>query len=182
MDKMKFNNTEIKGVILVENLAFTDNRGKFVKMYQQSIFNNKLNIELKEHFFSVSNAGVIRGMHFQTPPFSQEKFIYVPSGRIMDIVLDLRVGSETYGKYMTIELSSENNKSLFIPKGCAHGFQSLQDGTVTVYIQSEEYKPECDTGINPLSLGINWPVPEFIISEKDKNFVSLTEFQSPFRD
>lgn len=180
---MKFIKTGLEGVVLIENLAFKDNRGMFVKMYQQSVFNNHgINLEIREHFFSVSDAGVIRGMHFQTPPFSQEKFVYVPQGKIIDIVLDLRVNSETYGKHLTFELSEENNKALYIPKGCAHGFQSLLGGTITVYIQSEEYKPECDTGINPLSLGIEWPIPEFVISEKDKSFVSLTSFQSPFRD
>jgi dTDP-4-dehydrorhamnose 3,5-epimerase len=180
---MKFNKTSIQGVTLLENIAFKDHRGMFVKMYQQSIFNNNgIDLELKEHFFSVSDIGVIRGMHFQAPPYAQEKFVYVPAGKIIDVILDLRVSSETYGKFITVELSGSNNNAVFIPKGCAHGFQSLEKGTITVYMQSAEYNPECDTGINPLLLGINWPVQDFIISEKDKNFTSLESFQSPFRD
>lgn len=181
MDKMKFNETEIPGVFLIENLAFTDNRGEFVKIYQESIFKrNGLHFNLSEHFFSISAKGVIRGLHFQSPPFTQEKLIYVPKGKIFDVIVDLRLNSSTYGKYVTVTLSSENHHSVFIPCGCAHGFQSLQDDTITVYSQRSEFSPSSDGGINPLSMEIEWPLSDYIISDKDKNLPTYHLFQSPF--
>jgi dTDP-4-dehydrorhamnose 3,5-epimerase len=182
MDKMKYSETEIQGVFLIENLLFQDERGKFIKTYQKSIFNEMgLKFDLKESFFSISALGVIRGLHFQFPPFAQEKLVYVPKGRIMDIVLDIRVNSPSYNKYIVVELSEENGYSIYIPTGCAHGFQSLENDTITFYSQGAEYEPSADGGINPLSLGIEWPIKEYILSQKDRNFKHITDFESPFK-
>ena len=182
MDKMKYSETEIQGVFLIENLLFQDERGKFIKIYQKSIFNEMgLKFDLKESFFSISALGVIRGLHFQFPPFTQEKLVYVPKGRIMDIVLDIRVNSPSYNKHIVVELSEENGYSIYIPTGCAHGFQCLENDTITVYSQGAEYEPSADGGINPLSLDIEWPIKEYILSQKDRNFKHITDFESPFK-
>jgi dTDP-4-dehydrorhamnose 3,5-epimerase len=183
MDKMKFNATEIKGVFFIENFAFEDTRGKFVKIYQESIFKkNGMKLGIKEHFFSVSNSGVIRGLHFQAPPFAQEKLIYVPKGKIYDVILDIRTNSESFGRCISVELSEANNKAVFIPCGCAHGFQSLEDGSITVYSQGAEYHPSSDMGINPLSLEIKWPLKNYLVSDKDQNLPEYSFFQSPFEN
>ena len=182
MDKMKFIETEIQGVFLIQNLLFQDERGKFIKTFQRSIFNEMgLKFDQKENFFSVSALGVIRGLHFQYPPFAQEKLVYVPKGRIMDIVLDIRVDSPSYNKHIVVELSEKNYYSIYIPAGCAHGFQSLENDTVTIYSQGTEYEASADGGINPLSLGIEWPIKEYILSQKDKKFIHISDFESPFK-
>jgi dTDP-4-dehydrorhamnose 3,5-epimerase len=178
---MKFLKTEIPGVILIENSAFTDIRGAFVKIFQKSIFESEgLKIDIKEHFFSVSDRGVIRGLHFQIPPYSQEKLVYAPKGSIIDVIVDLRSDSKSYGKYIMLELNETNNSAVFIPKGCAHGFQSLESGSTTIYSQGNEFNGASDKGINPFSLGIPWPLQDYIISDKDNNLPGFNLFQSPF--
>jgi dTDP-4-dehydrorhamnose 3,5-epimerase len=178
---MKFNKTEIHGVYLIENSPFTDNRGAFSKIYHKSSFQSEgIDFEIKEHFFSVSARGVIRGMHFQAPPFAQEKLVYVPKGRIVDVIADLRRNSPSYGKYIMIELSGTNNNSVFIPQGCAHGFQCLEDNTITVYSQGKEFDKSSDMGVNPFSFEIPWPLSDYIISDKDRSFIPFNLFQSPF--
>ena len=182
MDKMKFIETEIQGVFIIQNLLFQDERGKFIKTFQRSLFTEMgIKFDLKENFYSISALGVIRGLHFQSPPFAQKKLVYVPRGRIMDIVLDIRVNSPSYLKNIVVELSEENCCSINIPIGCAHGFQSLENKTITVYSQGAEYEPSADGGINPLSLNIEWPIKEYIISQKDKNYKHISDFESPFK-
>jgi len=178
---MNFIKTDFKNVYLVENKIIKDNRGEFQKLYQKSLFKQKeININIDEHFFSVSRKGVIRGIHFQLPPHAQSKLVYVLSGKIIDVVIDLRKNSKTFMQYLAIELSSDNRKAIFIPVGFAHGFQSLSDNTIIIYSQSEEFNCESDCGISPLSFDMDWPIGNYIISDKDKNLISLEDFDSPF--
>jgi dTDP-4-dehydrorhamnose 3,5-epimerase len=178
---MKFYDVKIPGVKIIENQIFKDERGKFVKHFQNSLFlNEKIEFNIDETFYSVSNKGVIRGMHFQEPPFTQKKLVFCPVGKIFDVILDLRVNSPTYRQFITVELSNLNSKAVFIPDGCAHGFQSLEDGSITVYAQSNEFNSLYDSGVSPLSLPINWPIEDFIISEKDKKLISYKSFKSRF--
>lgn len=178
---MNFINTGFEGVFLIESKILKDRRGEFQKLFQKSIYFKKgIDINIDEHFFSVSHKGVIRGMHFQLPPHGQEKLVYVLQGEILDAVVDLRPDSNTFKEVITVNLSSMAAKALFIPKGLAHGFQSLKDNTITVYLQSEEYNSESDSGISPLSINVDWPVKNYFISEKDKDLISLKKFESPF--
>ncbi len=178
---MKFISTKFEGVYLIENNLFKDNRGEFQKLFQNSLFRKQgLEINIDEHFFSVSQKGVVRGMHFQLPPYAQSKLIYVLLGKVVDVIVDLRKNSKTFKQSMAVVLSSENRKAIYIPKGFAHGFQSLEDNSIMVYSQSEEFHSESDFGINPFSLEMDWPIKEHIISNKDKNLIQLSEFNSPF--
>jgi len=178
---MKIIDTQINGLkILVPNV-FEDKRGKFVKTFNDTFFQeHDLNIEIKETYYSLSNKNVIRGMHFQSPPDDHIKLVYVPHGKILDVVLDIRKDSLTYGKYFSIELSSENSKILIIPKGLAHGFKSLADDTNVTYMQTTTYSPNCDHGIRFDSFGFNWKVQDPELSERDIAFETFTKFQTPF--
>lgn len=178
---MNFLSTNFEGVYLIENKILKDNRGEFQKLFQKSLFMEKgLEINIDEHFFSVSQRGVIRGMHFQLPPHAQSKLVYVLIGKIIDVIIDIRKNSKTFMQYLAIELSSDNRKAFFIPEGFAHGFQSLEENTVMVYSQSEEFNCKSDCGISPLSFNMDWPIENCIISDKDKNLISLEDFESPF--
>lgn len=169
--------TNIKGAFIIENNFFCDDRGKFLKLYNNEIFEKfNLNTEFKESYFSISNKDVIRGMHFQIPPFEHEKLVSVISGKILDVIIDLRKDSKTYGKYFEILLSSENTKSIYIPKGVAHGFKSLEDNTIVLYSVTSVYNKECDYGIKYDSFNFNWNVKDPILSNRDKNFEILEKF------
>ena len=179
---MEIKNTSIKDLYLIKNDFFFDKRGSFFKAFNFDIFKKYgLNIDIKESFYSKSNKNVIRGMHFQIPPKDCSKLIYVSSGKIIDVVLDLRKNSETYKKFFLQELSDENRISLYVPEGFAHGFMSLEDNTITNYIQSNVYDKNSDCGIKWNSFGYNWNNIELpIISEKDSTLIDLDDFNSPF--
>ncbi|MBN1469621.1 MAG: dTDP-4-dehydrorhamnose 3,5-epimerase family protein [Fusobacteriaceae bacterium] len=180
---MKIIATEIIGVYIVENFHAKDNRGSFTKTFHRNFFNdNNLCCEFSESYFSINNKNVIRGMHFQLPPYDHEKLVYVPKGKILDVVLDLRKNSKTYGKAISVELSSENFQSIYIPKGCAHGFKSLEDDTITVYNVATVYNQENDFGLHYNSFGFDWEIEKVIISERDSNFISFNQFKekNPF--
>lgn len=178
---MTFLETEISGVYIIETQTHTDERGVFVKIFHKGEFKNKkLNINFRESFYSISKKNVIRGMHFHLPPKDHSKLIYVTNGAILDVVLDLRNGSPTYGKYISRELSEMNNRMIFIPRGCAHGFLSLKDNTCTVYLQSSTYSKEHDTGICYDSFNMDWKTKNPIVSDRDKKFIALEDFISPF--
>ncbi|QZE13860.1 dTDP-4-dehydrorhamnose 3,5-epimerase family protein [Halosquirtibacter laminarini] len=179
---MKLNKTSIDGLLLIENFQAEDNRGAFVKTFNRDDFsNNSLNVEWKESYFSISHKGTIRGMHFQNPPHDHEKLVYVAKGAIIDVVLDLRSDSNTFSQYEIFELNDRNRYSLYIPKGLAHGFMSLEDGTITVYNVSTVYAPESDNGILYNSFGYDWNgITKPIISERDLKFQPFTKFKSPF--
>lgn len=165
---MTIEKTHLEGVFIINNFNAFDDRGMFVKTFNKSNFQDlNLDFEIRESYFSVSKKNVIRGMHFQLPPHGHEKLVYVPQGAILDVVIDLRKNSNTYGKYISLELSDQNKKSIFIPKGLAHGFKSLEDNTITVYNVSAEYNPAADTGISYDSFGFDWQIEKPIISDRD---------------
>ncbi|MFA6587796.1 MAG: dTDP-4-dehydrorhamnose 3,5-epimerase [Patescibacteria group bacterium] len=178
---MKIIQTQLNEVYIIEADAFPDDRGIFVKIYNQEIFNeHKLNFQPKETYYSFSKKNVIRGMHFQTPPADHTKLVYVTQGKILDVILDIRVGSPNYGKYITIELSAENHKAIYIPSGFAHGFLSLQENSCVIYSQTAVYSPENDNGININSFGMQWGIENPIVSKRDQNFQNFKDFKSSF--
>jgi dTDP-4-dehydrorhamnose 3,5-epimerase len=180
---MKLEETTLEGVYIINNFNAIDNRGLFAKTFNKIFFNeNNLDFEIRESYYSISNKNVIRGMHFQLPPNDHEKLVYVPKGSIIDVVIDLRKESKTFKQFISVELSDENKKSIFIPKGLAHGFKSLKNDTITVYNVSTEYDEKSDQGITYNSFGYNWNIKNPLLSERDKTFLSLNDFltNNPF--
>lgn len=173
--------TACAGLFVIKPRVFTDPRGSFVKTYHENLF-----LELgicftpREEFFSVSAKNVLRGMHFQLPPAAHAKLVYCATGRILDVVLDMRADSPTRGQAVSRELSATNREMFFIPPGFAHGFLSLDDDTLTVYKTDFVYAPAQDTGVAWNSFGFNWPVAQPIVSERDSKFPAWSDFQSPF--
>jgi len=178
---MKIVDLELNDLKLLEPKSHKDIRGKFVKIFNDDFFKqNGLNIKIAETYYSVSHNNVIRGMHFQTPPHDHVKMVYVPYGRILDVVLDIRKESPTYNKYLSIEISDDNGYLLIVPKGFAHGFKSLCDDTIVTYMQTSCYAPKNDTGIRYNSFGFDWECKNPKLSERDQNFQLLSDFDSPF--
>ncbi len=178
---MKIIDTHIEGLKILRPKVIKDSRGKFIKIFNNDFFKKfNLNIEIKETYYSLSHKNVIRGMHFQTPPYGHTKIVYVPYGKVVDVVLDLRKDSPTYGKHFSMELSSDNAKILIIPKGLAHGFKSLQDNTNVTYMQTTTYAPDNDKGIKIDSFGFDWECKKPKLSDRDSSFQSLNEFKTPF--
>ena len=174
---MKVERTEIEGVYIITNFNAKDSRGLFVKAFNKNAFNeNNLDFEIRESYYSISNKNVIRGMHFQLHPYDHEKLVYVSKGSILDVVVDLRKKSKTYKQHISIKLSEENKKSIFITKGLAHGFKSLEDNTITNYSVSTEYNSSADTGIHFNSFGFNWQNENPIISVRDDSFDTLNDY------
>lgn len=173
--------TEIKGLKIIKNFYASDERGSFTKLYNNDMFDKLgLEFECKEQYYSVSGKDVIRGMHFQTPPHDHHKIVHVIKGSVIDVVLDLRKASETYGMARSFLLDEKDPCSLYIPKGFAHGFRSLEDGTVMLYNVSTGYAKESDQGIKWDTIGFDWGIADPIISARDGSFISLSEFVSPF--
>lgn len=180
---MTIEKTELEGVYIIDNFVAKDERGTFVKTFNQKEFkDNELEFEIRESYFSISQKDVIRGMHFQMPPNHHQKLVYVAQGSIIDVIVDLRVNSKTYKKSISVELSSKNRKSIFIPKGLAHGFKSMEDNTITVYNVATEYDLKSDQGIKFDSFGFDWQTDEVIMSSRDKEFMTLDRFceNNPF--
>ncbi len=178
---MKKRETKIDGVYLVKNIVHEDERGSFSKIFNEDLFRNLgLNNEFKENFYSTSKKDVIRGMHFQLPPHDHDKLVYVLSGSIIDVVLDLRKNSLTYGSCDSFTIHGGLRDSVFIPKGCAHGFLSLQDETTVGYLTSSCYNPESDSGICWDSIPYDWGLENPVVSERDSKLIELTKFDSPF--
>lgn len=178
---MRVEKTFIKGVYILTGYKANDNRGEFLKIFNKSDFENEsIDLNIKESYYSISNKDVIRGMHFQTPPYEHNKFVTVVRGSIIDVVLDLRKESRTYGKSISIKISEGENKGIYIPIGCAHGFKALEDNTITLYNVSTEYSKENDSGVRYDSFGFEWDAINPIISERDLSFEVFEEFNSPF--
>lgn len=178
---MRIEKTGLEGIVVLQPNIFQDQRGTFVKTFHSEMFaESGLETNFKESFYSHSKKNVIRGMHFQLPPFEHTKLVYVPYGKIMDVVVDIRKKSATYGKFIAEEISHPNGKSILIPPGFAHGFISLSDNSVVVYATSTIHHPEADSGIRWDSFGYDWGIYEPIISMRDKSFIKLSEFRSPF--
>lgn len=180
----EFINTEIKGVVLIKPRIFEDPRGFFMETYKKSEF---LSAGITEEFIqdnhSKSVKGVLRGIHFQKEPYGQGKLVRCVSGKIFDVAVDLRINSETYGKWVGFELSDENKYMLFIPKGLGHGFLTLSDEAEIFYkVANSEYTPSHDSGViwNDSEIGIKWPLKEYeisapILSEKDSKLQKFCE-------
>lgn len=180
---MKLIKTEIEGVFIIENFHASDDRGSFTKTYHKEFFQkNELCTDFRESYFSVSKKNVIRGMHFQLPPHDHEKLVYVAKGEVIDVILDLRKESRTYGKAISIILNESNQRSVYIPKGLAHGFKSIQDNTIMIYNVSTVYNNKSDFGICYDSFNFNWEVESPIISDRDKALITFEEFKdsNPF--
>lgn len=173
--------TPLEGCFELKPVVRADVRGSFIKTFHEPSFKELgLITDFKEEFHTISFKDVIRGMHFQLPPEEHIKLVYCAEGKVMDVVLDLRKNSSTYGKFHIVELDSSKGNSLYIPIGLAHGFQVLADRSVVIYRTSTIFSAKCDTGILWSSCGIPWTCKNPILSEKDKNLPTLAEFESPF--
>ena len=177
--------TAIDGVVILEPRIFKDPRGYFFESFSQREFDEKVGpVRFVQDNESMSSNGVMRGLHFQRPPFTQSKLVRCVKGAVLDVAVDIRKGSPTYGQHVAVELTEENHKQFFIPKGFAHGFAVLSETAVFQYKCDEFYHPEADGGISILdeSLGIDWKIPteEALLSEKDTKHPLLKEFDSPF--
>lgn len=178
---MKIIETEFQGVYIIENFYQFDIRGNFVKLYNQDAFREMgLDIELREIYYSTSQKDVIRGMHFQLPPYEHDKIVHVIKGNVTDVLVDLRKKSPHFKKVLEIHLTGNKPRSVFIPKGIAHGFKCMENNTVMLYQVTSGYQRSHDTGIAWNSIGYDWNITDPIISERDTNFISLKEFESPF--
>jgi dTDP-4-dehydrorhamnose 3,5-epimerase len=172
---------EMPGVQVMEPLVVPDIRGRFVKIYHQKSFKDfGLEYQFKESFYTVSKKNVIRGMHYQLPPRDSIKTIFVTKGAILDVVLDIRKGSPTFGNHLFFELSEKNHRMIYIPAGCAHGFLSMLNDSCVMYSHTEMYDKECEKGIHFDSFGMNWGVNQPIVSDRDSNFILFKNFESPF--
>ena len=181
LNKMEIVDTNIQGLKILSSKIFKDDRGKFIKIFTKNPFaENGLDINIKEIYYSISHKNVIRGMHFQIPPFDHIKLVHVLAGRIVDVVLDIRKNSPTYGKFFSCELSSNDAKVIIIPKGLAHGFKSMEDNTVVIYMQTSCYSPDHDYGIRYDSFGFDWECDNPIISDRDLKFPKFNEFITQF--
>lgn len=173
--------TKLKGCFKIIPRRFSDHRGTSVKPFHMDEF-IKLGLQynFEEDLIVTSYKNVLRGMHFQNPPYAQGKLVYCIKGNIMDVVIDIRNGSSTYGKHEVFSLTGSNNNIIYIPEGFAHGYLSLDDDSIVMYKMLSVYKPEFESGIRWDSLGINWGFENPIISERDMNFVPFEKFDSKF--
>lgn len=177
--------TSIDGVVILEPKVFRDARGYFFESFSQREFEeNVRKINFVQDNESMSSYGVMRGLHFQRPPFTQSKLVRCVKGRVLDVAVDIRKGSPTYGQHVAVELSEWNHRQFFVPRGFAHGFSVLSKVAVFQYKCDNFYAPEADGGISikDETLGIDWQIPmeEAILSEKDIKHACLKNFDSPF--
>ena len=178
--------TDIEGVLIIEPKVFGDARGYFLESFNAKEFAEKtgLNINFVQDNESLSSYGVMRGLHFQNPPYTQSKLVRCVKGAVLDVAVDIRKGSPTYGKYVAVELTEDNHRQFFVPRGFAHGFAVLSETAVFQYKCDNFYAPQADGGISILdnSLGIEWKIPtdKAMLSDKDTKHALLKDFDSPF--
>lgn len=177
--------TDIEGVVLIEPRVFTDPRGYFFESFSQREFEQKVRkVNFVQDNESMSSYGVMRGLHFQRPPYTQSKLVRCVKGCVLDVAVDIRKGSPTYGQHVAVELSQENKRMLFIPRGFAHGFSVLSETAVFQYKCDNFYTPSADGGVSIVddSLGIDWKIDmdKAILSQKDTLHPQLADFDSPF--
>ena len=182
---MEIIKTTIEGLVIIEPRIFKDARGYFFESFSQKEFDEKvMPIRFVQDNESMSSYGVMRGFHFQRPPFTQSKLVRCVKGRVLDVAVDIRKGSPTYGQHVAIELNEDNHRQVFIPRGFAHGFAVLSETAIFQYKCDNFYAPEADGGISIMdeSLGIDWQIPteKAILSEKDIKHLCLKDFDSPF--
>ena len=181
---MEVKKTKINGVFLLKPQIFEDNRGYFFESFNANKFNEAtdLNVQFVQDNQSLSSKNVLRGLHFQHPPFAQSKLVSVIKGEVLDVVVDIRKDSETYGEYLAEYLSEENHHQLYIPEGMAHGFLTLKNHTIFSYKCSNYYHKDSEDGIiwNDSNLKIDWKIKKPLVSEKDQLAQNFTSFVSPF--
>ena len=187
---MEITKTDIEGVLIIEPRVFNDSRGYFFESFSQREFDEKAvpligyPVNFVQDNESKSSYGVMRGLHYQRPPYAQSKLVRCVRGSVLDVAVDIRKGSPTYGKHVAALLTEENHRQIFIPKGFAHGFVVLSDTAVFQYKCDEFYHPEAEAGISILdpSLGIDWKIniEDAILSEKDKVRANLSETAADF--
>ena len=176
---MKVTETYLKGCFIVEPQVFGDERGNFFEVFNKKIFEEKTGVEIDfvQDNQSISQRGVLRGLHIQKGEFAQAKLVRVVKGKVLDVAVDFRKDSPTFGKHFSIELSEENNKQLFVPRGFLHGFSTLEDNTIFSYKCDNYYQPDAEDGViyNDEDLNIDWGIPldEVILSIKDKIFLKM---------
>ena len=177
--------TAIDGVVIIEPKVFKDQRGYFFESFSQREFEAKVRkINFVQDNESMSSYGVMRGLHFQRPPYTQSKLVRCVRGKVLDVAVDIRKGSPTYGQHVAVELSEDNHRQFFVPRGFAHGFAVLSDTAIFQYKCDNFYAPQADGGISikDESLRIDWKIPTdmAILSEKDTLHSCLKDFDSPF--
>lgn len=177
--------TSIPGVVIIEPRLFKDDRGYFFESFSERDFNTQVReVKFVQDNESMSSYGVMRGLHFQRPPYTQSKLVRCVKGAVLDVAVDIRKGSPTYGQHVAVELTEENHRQFFVPRGFAHGFAVLSKTAIFQYKCDNFYHPEADGGISILddSLGIDWRIPtdHAILSEKDTKHPLLKDFDSPF--
>lgn len=180
---MEIEEKEIKGLIEIFPKVFGDQRGFFLETFNESRYNEVLkNVQFVQDNFSSSNKGVLRGLHFQKPPYSQGKLVQVITGSALDVAVDLRKDSDTYGQHVKVILSSEKRNQFWIPEGFAHGFLALEDNTIFSYKCTNYYNPQSEVTIlwNDRNLKIDWQIDNPIISPKDNEGVLFKDFDTPF--
>lgn len=182
---MKFVKTDISEVIIIEPTVFGDDRGYFLESYNKKAFEKNIgSVNFVQDNESKSSKGVLRGLHFQKPPFTQAKLVRCIKGEVLDVAVDIRMGSPTYGKHIVVKLTGENKKQLFVPRGFAHGFAVLSETAVFAYKVDNNYAPEYDGGIiwNDTDLQIDWNLSEneIKLSDKDSKLPTLASLDNPF--
>jgi dTDP-4-dehydrorhamnose 3,5-epimerase len=181
---MEFIETSLKDAYIINPKVFQDERGFFLEFYSEKTFKeNGIGAKFVQDNHSLSvKKGVLRGLHFQLPPNEQSKLLRVTRGKILDVIVDIRKNSPTFGKWESFELSAENFKMIFIPRGFAHGFVTLEENTEVIYKVDSFYASESDSGIiwNDPDLAIDWPIENPILSEKDAKLQKFKDFDSPF--
>ena len=183
---MKVLKTAIEGLLIIEPTVFSDSRGYFFESYNKQRFKDEtgLDIDFVQDNESMSSYGVMRGLHFQRPPFSQSKLVRCVKGKVLDVAVDIRKGSPTYGQHVAVELTEDNHRQFFVPRGFAHGFAVLSQTAVFQYKCDNFYAPQADGGINIKddTLDIDWQIPmdRAILSDKDLKHPNLADFDSPF--
>lgn len=179
---MKLEETSILGCEIIKPFQQADQRGEFVKIYNSDYFDLKnLRFEIKEVYYSKSNKNVFRGFHFQLPPNDHAKIVFCTQGSVIDFVLDLRLSSPTFKKVKSFELNEANKTAMLIPRGCAHGFFATENNAQLVYLLETVYNQSSDCGILWSSLNLDFKISEPIVSERDKAFISIDDFKSPFK-
>lgn len=181
---MEFQETSLKGAYIIKPKVFQDERGFFLESYSKKVFaEHGIDAEFVQDNHSLSvKKGVLRGLHFQLPPNEQAKLVRVTRGKVYDVVVDIRKNSPTYGKWEGFEISAETFEMLFIPRGFAHAFLTLEDNTEFMYKVDNFYAPGSDSGIiwNDPDLNIDWPIKDPTLSEKDAKLQKFKDFNSPF--
>ena len=178
---MRVETTEIPGLLMLYPTVHRDDRGTFVKPFDAAAFAEAgLSVGFAETFHTLSGEGVVRGMHLQLPPEEQHKVVYCASGRALDVLVDLRVGSPAYGRVVAVEMGEADCVVAYVPPGIAHGFCVPSGRALMVYQVSAAYAPALDTGVRWDSIGFDWPVASPILSERDRALPPMDEFRSPF--